>query len=118
MRYQLRFLLIVGIIFGIFISGCQNKREDTSSSMTRVVPAKIGDETIRQEYQIVLPPGYMPGKASPVLLVFHDAGEDGEKAIKRWENMVADTDYLLVCPTFPKNRQITGRQKNIWRDCY
>ncbi|MCD6309754.1 MAG: hypothetical protein J7M18_03505 [Candidatus Eremiobacteraeota bacterium] len=111
MRCRFEIIIIAGIILGLFISACQSRRSDTSS-IKRVVAARIGDKTVKQDYEIILPEDYKPGMKNPVLLVFHDKGEDGEKAIRKWENIAADTDYLLVCPTFPKNIQRVGGQEN------
>ena len=109
---HLKLILTLGIIAGIFITGCQAGKTRSNSSMKRVVAVKVGENTIKQEYEIILPDGYKHGMDNPVLLIFHDDGDSGEKVMKKWGKLVEDTNYILVCPTFPRDVQKASRQEN------
>jgi dienelactone hydrolase len=49
-------------------------------------------------YLLQLPPEYHPGRAYPVLIVLHEAGERPEDMLKRWSPLAAQHGYLLVAP--------------------
>lgn len=49
-------------------------------------------------YFVQLPPEYRHGRAYPVLIVLHQAGEQPNAMLKRWADAAAENGYILFAP--------------------
>jgi len=67
------------------------------SRWTAAAGAAPTTSTCRRDYHHV-------GRAYPVLLVLHNAGEKPAEALKRWKALAAESGYLLVAPAWGKAR--------------
>lgn len=63
---------------------------------------KMGHRT----YHLQLPPEYHPGRAYPVLIALHHAGEDGRAMIARWGPHAARHGYILAAPDWGAGLQL------------
>lgn len=53
------------------------------------------------EYYLVVPSGYDPRRAHPLLVACHGKGGDGRRFSRRWRRACLEHGYLLACPTDP-----------------
>lgn len=60
--------------------------------------AKSESDSKETPYRVQLPPEYHHQRASPLLVVLHNAGEDAKKALDHWSELAARHGYLLVAP--------------------
>jgi dienelactone hydrolase len=61
-------------------------------------PAAVTNRERAARYHLQLPPEYHHGRAWPVLIVLHSAGETSEETLRRWAAPAALNGYLLAAP--------------------
>ena len=69
------------------------------SAGEQVRPLSVGAD--RTEYVVVIPPGYDPKRAYPLLIACHGKGGTGAKFVARWRRACLEHRYILACPTSP-----------------
>lgn len=77
------------------------------------ITVTLGREEDRREVILHIPPGYDPGKPSPLVIVLHGGSQNGS-AIQQLSGMDADADLFGFVVAYPNGSGRPGSQQLTW----